>query len=154
MVGDDHAESGTDGEYKQLSDPEIKAVIGILGIVVGGFLGHWLALGRENRGRRAAFVGELSGLKALIARTEDADFPERFANLCVAVEKECGRVRVSIGCRKRRRLDAIRLDLSGKNMADLQDFDNSKREFPRVMTYQAGRAIVGDSLAKLIEVVE
>jgi hypothetical protein len=136
------------------STATFSALSGLLGVLIGGVLGHWLAIGREDRARRSAFVGELSGMRALIAQTDDLEFLGTLGKLRVDVEKECGRVQTAIGGRRRERLDVIRSDLASKKLADMQDFDNSKREFPRVMTYQAGRAIISSLLSELIKCAE
>ena len=131
--------------------PTTQVLANILCCLVGVWIGHRLAIGREDRARRIHFIGELSGHKILLAKTGDDDFPIRTANMQVAVEKECARVRSAIPRLCRKRFAAARKELASKKDGDIMDWDNATSRFSKaLMTYSVGRMVLDGLLSELI----
>ena len=130
--------------------PITASLIGLVGVLVGVLIGHRLAVGRENRMRRANFVSRMCELKSLANKIEDPNFAEWFAKTQVAIEKQCGLVQGAICLCRRKKFVAVREKCSNAQRQDIADFDNAKLTFPRAaMTYQSGRILISELLKEL-----
>ena len=124
------------------------ALVGIIGVLLGAFIGNRLAWDRDDRISRSAFVSRLCEHKATAAKIKDENFPEWFAKAQIDIEKQCGLVQVAIHWRHRKRFAAARKRCSQPETID--DIADASPFSGVPFTYNRGRTEVINALDELI----
>jgi hypothetical protein len=138
------------------------ALIGLVGVFLGLFIGNRLAWDTDDRNRRAKFSGAICGFRSAVDRVDDYTFPAWFSEMQVRVEEQCGLVDSAVGWRYRRRFAAARKECAkAQTQGDLADprspqfpvnFIPIGADYLPPMTYQQGRKRAAAILDSLLDV--
>jgi hypothetical protein len=138
------------------------ALIGLVGVFLGLFIGNRLAWDTDDRNRRAKFRGAICGFRSAVDRADDYTFPAWFSDMQVRVEEQCGLVDSAVGWRYHRRFAAARKECGKpQTQDDLADPRNPQlpvgvisfgTDYLPPITYQRGRKRAASIFDSLLDV--